>query len=132
MQDGNYPEAVKAIEEAVQAKTGPQDYLAYLKGWALCLGKQYEPAIAALEQVEKQYPQSPWLRRARFAKAVAYLRNQITAADAGDFESRAILLHALAVAGQGDRGRTARPLGHAERGRLGLCPDPVGTESQPT
>ena len=37
-----------------------------------------------------------------FNKALAYVRNQIAATDPGDFESLAILLHSLAVAGQGD------------------------------
>jgi len=34
--------------------------------------------------------------------SLAYLRNQVTAADTGDFEGRAIVLHALAAVGQGD------------------------------
>lgn len=80
MQDRDYPSAIRALDEAIQAKTGPLDYLAYLKGWALCLGKQYGPAVAALEQVDKQYPKSPWARRARFAKAVAMARK-------GDFQN---------------------------------------------
>ena len=37
-----------------------------------------------------------------YNKALAYLRNQVAATDNADYESKAILLHALAVAGQGD------------------------------
>ena len=74
MQDREYTRAIKAIDEAVRTKTGPLDYLNYLKGWALCLAKDHEAAIEALDQVEKQYPQSPWARKARFAKAVAMAR----------------------------------------------------------
>ena len=89
MQDRNYPEAIKAIDEAIRAKAGSPDYLAYLKGWALCLAKQFDPAIAAFEQVEKQHPKSPWLRRARFAKAVAMARK-------GDFRSAELVYRAEA------------------------------------
>lgn len=89
MQDRNYAEAVEAIDEAVQAKADSADYLAYLKGWTLYLAKQLDPAIAALEQVEKQYPQSPWVRRARFAKALAMARK-------GDFRSAELVYRAEA------------------------------------
>jgi uncharacterized protein YfaS (alpha-2-macroglobulin family)/TolA-binding protein len=74
MQDGNYAEARKAIDEAARAKDAPQDYLAYLKGWSYCLEKQYDAAAAAFEQFEKQYPASAWLRRVRFARGVALAR----------------------------------------------------------
>ena len=37
-----------------------------------------------------------------YNKALGYLRNQVAATDNADYESKAILLHALAVAGQGD------------------------------
>ena len=35
------------------------------------MDNQPDQAIAALEKFEKDFPQSPWLRRARFAKAQA-------------------------------------------------------------
>ena len=71
MQDRNFAEARKAIDEAAKAKDAPSDYLAYLRAWSLHLEKQHDQAIAALEKFEKDFPQSPWLRRARFAKAQA-------------------------------------------------------------
>lgn len=80
MQDRNYPEAVKAIDQATQAKDAPRDYLAYLKGWALCLAKQHEAAVATFEMLEKDFPQSRWARRARFARAIALARK-------GDFRA---------------------------------------------
>jgi hypothetical protein len=52
VQDRNFPEARKAIEEAARAKDAPHDYLAYLKGWSFYLEKQYDPALAAYEQFE--------------------------------------------------------------------------------
>ena len=39
---------------------------------------------------------------AAFEKALGYLRNQVAATDNADYESSAILLHALSVAGRGD------------------------------
>ena len=41
-------------------------------------------------------------RTTAYNKALAYLRNQVAATDNADYESKAILLHVLAVAGQGD------------------------------
>ena len=71
MQDRNFAEARKAIDEAAKAKDAPGDYLAYLRARSLYLEKQHDQAIAALEKFEKDFPQSSWLRRARFAKAQA-------------------------------------------------------------
>ena len=73
MQDRHYAEARKAIDEAAKAKDAPSDYLAYLRAWSLSLDKQHDQAIAALEKFAKDYPQSTWLRRTRFAKAQAML-----------------------------------------------------------
>ena len=39
---------------------------------------------------------------AAYNKALGYLQNQVAATDNADYESKAILLHVLAVAGQGD------------------------------
>jgi alpha-2-macroglobulin len=74
MQDGKYPEARKAIAESAKAKDAPQDYLTYLSAWSFYQEKQYDQAIAAYEQFEKQFPQSPWFRQSRFARAMALER----------------------------------------------------------
>ncbi len=71
MQDRDFPAARKAIHQATKTKDSPDDYLAYLQAWSLVLEKQHDRAIAALEKFEKDFPQSSWLRRARFAKAQA-------------------------------------------------------------
>jgi alpha-2-macroglobulin len=71
MQDGDFPAARKAIDEAARAKDAPHDYLAYLRAWSLHLEKQEDAAIAAFIQFERDFPRSPWLARARFAKAQA-------------------------------------------------------------
>ncbi len=80
MQDRNYAEAVKAIEEAARAKDAPRDYLAYLKGRALQLNGQFDAAVAQYAAMQKEFPASPWLRRARFGQAVALARK-------GDFQA---------------------------------------------
>ena len=71
MQDRDYTAARIAIDKAAKAKDAPSDYLAYLRAWSLHLDKQYDQAIAAFDKIEKDYPQSRWLRRARFAKTQA-------------------------------------------------------------
>lgn len=89
MQDRHYAEAVQAIDAALRAQAEPGEYLAYLKGWALCLDGQFEPAAAALEQFEQRYPQSPWASRARLARGVALARK-------GDFRGAEQLYRAEA------------------------------------
>jgi len=84
MQDRNYAEAVKAIEKASGVKARAQDYLAYLKGRALYLDKQYEKAVETFEQLQKEFPTSPWARRATFAGALALARK-------GDFRSAELI-----------------------------------------
>ncbi|MHB1035874.1 MAG: tetratricopeptide repeat protein [Pirellulales bacterium] len=90
MQDRNFPVALQAIDEAAKVKDAPADYLAYLKGRALHLAKQYDEAVAAYEVVEKQSPKSEWARRARFGKAVSLMRK-------GDFRSAEVIYRDEAV-----------------------------------
>ncbi len=89
MQDRNYAEAVKAIDAAATAKDAPRDYLAYLKGRALALQGRYDEAAAAFDAMQKDFPKSQWLRRARFAKAVALARK-------GDFRAAEPIVRAEA------------------------------------
>jgi uncharacterized protein YfaS (alpha-2-macroglobulin family)/TolA-binding protein len=70
-QDRDYPSAARAIDQALAAKDAPRELLGYLKGWALCLHREYDAGVAALAQVEKEFPHSPWARRARFSAAWA-------------------------------------------------------------
>ena len=74
LQDRDYAAAVKAIDATSQDKDSPRDYLAYLKGRALQLGGQYDAAVAQFDRFAKEFPNSPWARRARFGKAVALAR----------------------------------------------------------
>lgn len=89
MQDRNYAEAVKAIDAAVAAPDAAKDYLTYLKGQALSLQKQYDAAAAVFDAMQKDFPKSAWLRRARLAKSVALARK-------GDFRAAETIVRAEA------------------------------------
>ncbi len=89
MQDRKYAEAVQAIDEAAKAPGAAADYLLWLKGRALFLDNRPDDAIAAFDGLQKQFPKSPWLRRARFAKAMALARK-------GDFRAAETIYRAEA------------------------------------
>jgi len=89
MQDRNYPEAVKAIDEAAKAEDAPTDYLAYLKGRALYLQQRYDEAIDTFDRLAKDSPESPWARRCRFGKALALARK-------GDFRGAELIVRSEA------------------------------------
>jgi len=89
MQDRKYAEAIRAIEEASKAEGAPKDYLAYLNGRALYLQKEYDQAVAVFEGLQKEFPKSPWTRRARLAGALALARK-------GDFRRAELIVRAEA------------------------------------
>ena len=89
MQDRNYAEAVKAIDEAAAAKDAPKDYLAYLKGRALFCKTDTTRPRPCSTRCRRIFPRATWLRRARFAKAVALARK-------GDFRSAELIVRAEA------------------------------------
>lgn len=81
MQDRKYAEAVEAIDKLpADDKAVDRDYALYLKGRALHFQEKWDAAIAAFEQLGQKFPNSPWARRARFAKGVAFARK-------GDFRN---------------------------------------------
>ena len=89
MQDRDYAAAVKTIDTAVAAPDAAKDYLTYLKGQALSLEKQYDAAATVFDAMQTDFPKSPWLRRARLAKAVALARK-------GDFRAAEMIFRAEA------------------------------------
>ncbi|MGQ9576072.1 MAG: tetratricopeptide repeat protein, partial [Thermoguttaceae bacterium] len=89
MQDGNYAEAIKAIQQAAKRRGGPADYLTWLEGWAWFLDRKYDEAVALFDALEKRFPKSPWVRRARFAKALTFARK-------GDFRTAELIYRAEA------------------------------------
>jgi TolA-binding protein len=84
MQDRDYAVAVKAIDAAMAAPGAAKDYLAYLKGRALHLGEHYDEAIARFDTIEKEYPKSPWIRRAHFGMAISLAKK-------GDFRAAELI-----------------------------------------
>ncbi len=85
--DHKYADAIAAIDAArkdAKAKDAPWDYLAYLKGRALHLDGQYDAAVKQFTAMEKEFPGSPWARRARFGKAVSLARK-------GDFRAAELI-----------------------------------------
>ena len=89
MQDRDYAGAVKAIDAALAGRQGPEDYLLWLKGRALHLGAKYDEAIGVFESLEKRFPTSAWVRRARFGRAMALARK-------GDFRAAELIYRAEA------------------------------------
>ncbi|MEX2186156.1 MAG: tetratricopeptide repeat protein, partial [Pirellulales bacterium] len=84
MQDRDYAAAVKAIDAAMAGDFAAKDYLAYLKGRALHLSEKYDEAIARFDTIEKEFPKSEWIRRARFGMAVSLARK-------GDFRAAELI-----------------------------------------
>ena len=90
MQDRNYAEAVKAIDEAAARQSGARRLSGSISraGPAPATG-QYDKAIATFDTMQKEFPKSDWLRRARFAKAVTLARK-------GDFRAAELIYRAEA------------------------------------
>ncbi|MDA7977875.1 MAG: tetratricopeptide repeat protein [Pirellulales bacterium] len=74
LQDRKYEEAQAALDAAMSADKEHADRFQYLKGRAFALAEKYDEAIAAFNELETQHPDSSWLRQARFAAAIAYMR----------------------------------------------------------
>ena len=72
LQDRNYADAVRLIDADIQQGDEGADCLLYLKGVALYYQKDYQGASETLSALERDYPDSPWLRKARFARAEAH------------------------------------------------------------
>ena len=88
MQSKSYGEAVKLIETTIASgKSEAADYLRYLQGIALTENENYDDAIETFEQLERDFPESPWISRSRFGRANVYvLRRQYI--DAGQIYQR--------------------------------------------
>ena len=76
LQDRDFAEAVKLVDEAVAKPNSPADYLLYLKGRAQTELKQYDAALTTFLQLEKDHPKSRWLARSRFGRAEVFQRKR--------------------------------------------------------
>ena len=74
MQSRSYGDAIQLIEtELGKADVTAPDYLRYLQGVAHSEAEKYDAAIEAFQKLENDYPESPWVSRARFGRAHAYV-----------------------------------------------------------
>lgn len=73
LQDRRYDEAVRRLDRLIEEGKEGTDWLLYLKGLALSYGKRPADAVATLKALEERHPDSPWLHKARFARAEAHL-----------------------------------------------------------
>lgn len=80
LQSRNYADAIAAIDEVTDGSKADLDYLAYLKARAFHFAGNYDAALKAFDTVEAKFADSPWARRARFAKGLTYARK-------GDFRN---------------------------------------------
>jgi tetratricopeptide (TPR) repeat protein len=80
IEDRQYDEAVAAIGKLLETKPANADYLTYLSGRAQHLAGKHRKALETFARIERDFADSPWLRRARFGQAAALLK-------LGDFEA---------------------------------------------
>ena len=71
IQERDWEAAIAAVDKALGQQDSQADRLAYLKGRILFLQGKHDAAVTAFGELEKQYPNSRWVRRARFASGVA-------------------------------------------------------------
>ena len=76
MQDQDFRTAIERIDQTLNEGEGPSDYLVYLKGRAFYHQKEYTRAIEIFDGFAKTFPDSPWIRRVEFAKAMAHARGR--------------------------------------------------------
>jgi len=75
MQDRQYAQAVQELDKLLAApKQANPDYLHYLKGRAYFLNGQTREAADTFAALEKDWPNSSWVRRARLDRAQALLK----------------------------------------------------------
>lgn len=74
MQSRDFDNAIESIDVALADEDQQdKDYLQYIKGIAFTELKRLDDAMAALEQLEQDYPESQWNSRARFGRANVFV-----------------------------------------------------------
>ena len=91
VQGRDWEAAIAAVDKALAQEDAQRDRLTYLKGRILHFQEQYDAAIAIFGELQKQFPKSPWARRARFASGVALAKK-------GDFRGAELIYRAEAEA----------------------------------
>ena len=77
MQDRNYEEAIKQINEEIGKDTiDNADILYYLKGLALFHSEKYDESIQNFQKIIDDYAKSTWIRKAHFAIVTVLLKQK--------------------------------------------------------
>lgn len=72
-QNRQFKDAENAYTQAIQAQPSIAGYAIYQKGYVLGLQKDYKGKIAQMDQLIKNYPQSPYITDAIYEKGRAYV-----------------------------------------------------------
>jgi hypothetical protein len=92
LQDRDYAAAVRELDKLLAAGADGADYWLYLKGLAVLRLGQAEEAIAIFREVEAEHADSPWLAKARYARAEAHLQRREYAKAEAIYEAEAVRL----------------------------------------
>ncbi|MCH7685793.1 MAG: tetratricopeptide repeat protein, partial [Planctomycetes bacterium] len=76
LQNKEYAAAIRLIDVVLTENPTSGDYLLYLKGRAQTELKIYDGALNTFEQLEIEFPKSPWIARARFGRADVFIRQR--------------------------------------------------------
>jgi tetratricopeptide (TPR) repeat protein len=76
LQNKQYAAAIRKIDVLFTKNPTAGDYLLYLKGRAQTELKIYDGALNTFEQLEKEFPKSRWISRARFGRADLFIRQR--------------------------------------------------------
>ena len=71
-----YDTAAELADVVVAANPKDADEARYLKALALYYGDKPAVALTAVDELVAKHPNSPWLRKARFLKAMAYTKQR--------------------------------------------------------
>ncbi|MFN0050915.1 MAG: MG2 domain-containing protein, partial [Planctomycetales bacterium] len=90
LQGREFAEAVKLIDAAVAGKkVAAADYLVYLKGTAQIHAGELDAALDTFAALEKEFPKSDWVSRARFGRAAALSKQRNYQAAAAIYKAEA-------------------------------------------
>lgn len=92
LQDRDYSAAVRELDKLLAAGADGTDYWLYLKGLAVLRLGNLDEAIALFGEVEAKHPKSPWLAKARYARAEAHLQRRQYAEAEAIYEAEAVRL----------------------------------------
>ena len=127
LQNRDHKLAVAVIDRELAKPKSPVDYLLYLKGRSLTELKAYASATKVFLSLEKRFPKSRWVARARFGRADIHVRER-------DYRKAGAIYKAEAERLLSDKRQdqlTGIYLEFADRYFEGVKPNEPGTERKP-